>query len=58
MSNELYATIAAITMCVFCFVIADQRDTLQKEAVDKGFAEWVIKNKNSVEFKWKDSKNE
>jgi hypothetical protein len=58
MYNELHATIVAIILLVFCFVIANERDTLQQEAVDKGFAEWIIKNENSVEFKWKDSKNE
>jgi hypothetical protein len=58
MYNELHATIVAIILLVCCFIIANERDTLQQEAVDKGFAEWIIKNKNSVEFKWKDSKNE
>lgn len=36
--------------------VADQRDALKQEAVDKGFAEWIVLGQNETEFKWKENK--
>ena len=48
-------TVTIITALVICaFVAAGQRDILKQEAVDRGFAEWVIKGENKTEFKWKE----
>jgi hypothetical protein len=33
---------------------AAQVDALKQEAVDRGFAGWVIKGQNETEFKWKE----
>ena len=35
--------------------VADQRDALKQEAVDRGFAEWqIISGTKETEFKWKE----
>jgi hypothetical protein len=39
---ELLSVLMVILMTVAAFVVADQRDALKQEAVDKGFAEWQI----------------
>lgn len=38
------------------FAVTSQRDSLKQEAVDRGFAEWVVKGQNNTEFKWKENK--
>lgn len=47
-----FAVIIALLICAF--VAAGQRDNLKQEAVDRGFAEWVVKGQNKTEFKWKE----
>jgi hypothetical protein len=51
---ELLSVLMVILMTVAAFVVADQRDALKQEAVDKGFAEWVVLGQNKTEFKWKE----
>ena len=46
------AVIIALLICAF--TAAGQRDNLKQEAVDRGFAEWVVKGENETEFKWKE----
>ena len=48
-------SIGIIILLAFCaFVVADQRDKLKQQAVDRGFAEWrIIKGSKETEFKWK-----
>lgn len=47
--------IAAFFLTVYCaFAVAEQRDTLKKEAVEHGFAEWIVIGQNQTEFKWKE----
>jgi hypothetical protein len=53
---ELLSVLMVILMIVAAFAVAAQRDALKQEAVDKGFAEWVIKGQNKTEFKWKENK--
>lgn len=50
-----------IMLAVGLWVVANQRDSLRKEnqdlkqqAVEKGFAEWIVKGYNDTEFKWKE----
>lgn len=47
-----FAVIIALLICAF--VAAGQRDNLKQEAVDRGFAEWVVKGQDKTEFKWKE----
>ena len=46
------AIIIALLICAFN--AACQRDYLKQEAVDRGFAEWVVKGQGKTEFKWKE----
>jgi hypothetical protein len=46
--------VLVVSAFVSAFVAAGQRDDLKQEAVDRGFAEWVIKGQNKTEFKWKE----
>ena len=51
---ELLSVICFILMTVAAFIVADQRDALKQEAVDRGFAEWMIRGQNETEFKWRE----
>jgi len=51
---ELLSFICFILGLFAAFAAAGQRDELKQQAVDKGFAEWVIKGQNRTEFKWKE----
>lgn len=54
-NHQKWVAIAIIIILVTsAFVGAGQRDDLKQEAVDRGFAEWVIKGQNKTEFKWKE----
>jgi len=48
-----YGILAAIMLAVGLFIVADQRDALKQEAVDHGYAEWIVIGVNETEFKWK-----
>ena len=50
--------IFALVMVTVCFILAImQRDDLQDEAIERGYAEFVVKDGYSrlAEFKWKES---
>jgi len=49
-----YMTLAFIVAIVCAFMAADQRDTLKQEAVDHGYAEWIVTGQNETQFKWKE----
>jgi hypothetical protein len=51
---ELLSFICFILVLFAACMAAQQRDELKQQAVDKGFAEWVIKGQNRTEFKWKE----
>jgi hypothetical protein len=52
---ELLSVLMVILMTVAAFAVADQRDALKQEAVDKGFAEWqIVTGTKELEFKWKE----
>lgn len=52
---SLLGLIIVILLVVGLFAVADQRDSLKQQAVDKGFAEWYITpGSKEVEFKWKE----
>ena len=60
MNKETYLewllVLITIILIAGLVAVADQRDSLKQQAVDKGFAEWVIKGQNQTEFKWKEKK--
>jgi hypothetical protein len=62
MNKETYLewSLVLITIILIAglFAVADERDSLKQQAVDKGFAEWVIKVQNRTEFKWKEPINQ
>ena len=50
------ALILLLFILAIAMVAASQRDGLQQEAVDRGFAEWrIIEGTRRVEFAWKES---
>jgi len=49
-----YITLAFIVAIVCAFMAADQRDALKQEAVDHGYAEWIVTGQNETQFKWKE----
>lgn len=53
-SSELLTTCLILFICAMLFYVTYQRDLFKQEAVDRGFAEWIVKGKNNTEFKWKE----
>jgi hypothetical protein len=53
-SHDWIGLIMLITAIVGLFIVADQRDALKQEAVDRGYAEWIVTKQNYTEFKWKE----
>lgn len=44
-----------ILLNIGLFILANQRDSLKQEAVDRGFAEWeLIEGTKDTRFKWKE----
>jgi hypothetical protein len=46
--------LVAMIAILFLFLVAGQRDTLKQEAVEHGYAEWIVTGQNKTEFKWKE----
>ncbi len=57
-SKTEWIAIAIVILTLICaFTAAHQRDELQQQAIDRGFAEWrIVSRYKKVEFKWKDEK--
>jgi hypothetical protein len=36
-------------------IVADQKDSLKVEAVERGYAEWVVDSSGNSEWKWKEA---
>jgi hypothetical protein len=52
--NVDWVVIAIIVLLILClFLVADQRDTLKEEAVQHGYAEWVVDTKGETTWQWK-----
>lgn len=52
---ELIMTVSSFVMLVaIVFMIADERDALKKEAVERGYAEWIGKSNGSTTWQWKE----
>ena len=52
--HDWIGVIMLILAVVGLFIVADQRDAIKQEAVDRGYAEWIVTKQNYTEFKWKD----
>jgi hypothetical protein len=53
-TNGDWVAIAIIALLIlFLFLVADQRDTLKEEAVQHGYAEWVVDTKGETTWQWK-----
>lgn len=57
--TSLFAGMILVLVCLI--FVANQRDNLKKDiqdfqqqAIEKGFAQWVVKGYNNTEFKWKE----
>ena len=50
-------TIAVVAISSILFLVATQRDDLKKQAVERGFAEWVVDpNGQTTTWQWKEAK--
>lgn len=36
----------------------EQADTLKKQAVERGYAEWKVDNSGSIKWQWKEARSE
>jgi hypothetical protein len=51
---ELLSFICFVLLLIAALMVAQQRDELKQQAVDRGFAEWIVLGQNETEFKWKE----
>lgn len=52
---ELLSVICFILLLIAALMVAQQRDELKQQAVDKGFAEWqIVLGTKETQFKWKE----
>jgi len=49
----LFIIIAILVTTIF--IVADQKDSLKVEAVERGYAEWVVDSSGNSEWKWKEA---
>lgn len=54
--HELLYVISFIALVCILFLVAEQRDEIKKEAVEKGFAEFIVTPDKEIIFKWKQFK--
>jgi hypothetical protein len=57
MSEQTYNLLGLVLLILVlatCFCVAAQRDDLKKQAVQRGCAEWVVKNDGSTSWRWKE----
>ena len=50
----LFFAVMFLCAIILAFAALRQRDTLKKEAIERGYAEWKVDNSGSVEWQWKD----
>lgn len=43
---------------VALFIGANQRDKMKQEAVERGYAEWVVDSKGETKWRWKEVRHE
>ena len=49
----LWSLLVAVILFFF-FLVAEQRDDLKKQAVERGYAEWVVNPSGSTTWQWKE----
>jgi len=57
MKESTYSMLGVLTVLMLLsalFCVAMQRDNLKAEAVEKGFAEWVVTSHGNATWKWKE----
>ncbi len=55
-TQEWLLTVCFLLVLAAAFMVANQRDSIKQEAVDRGFAEWhVIEGTSETEFRWKEA---
>lgn len=57
MINEValvFLSVIGLFFAFFAFMVAEQRDELKQQAVERGFAEWVVKSNGSTTWQWKE----
>jgi hypothetical protein len=52
----LFFAVMFLCAIILAFAALRQRDTLKKEAIERGYAEWKVDNSGSVEWQWKELK--
>ena len=52
--SEVINVVCVIILVVALIVTANQRDTLKKQAVEKGYAEWVVTPEGNATWQWKE----
>jgi hypothetical protein len=51
---EILSAVCFVLLLIAALMVAQQRDELKQQAVDRGFAEWrIIEGSKETEFKWK-----
>jgi hypothetical protein len=54
----LFFAVMFLCAIILAFAALWQRDTLKKEAIERGYAEWKVDNSGSVEWQWKEARSE
>ena len=53
--NSVILNIVIIFLAISLYMSSNTRKDLQKEAIKRNYAEWVVDEKGHREFKWKDN---
>lgn len=52
--NLFLMTVMVVLLVVAVFFTANQRDTLKKQAIELGYAEWKVESDGTTTFRWKE----
>lgn len=58
MSEEEISAIMCVCFILLLaatFMVAEQRDELKQQAVERGCAEWVVKSSGETTWRWKEA---
>jgi hypothetical protein len=53
---EVFHILTIILLSVIIYITVSDRNNLKKQAVEKGYAEWVVESSGKTTWKWKDNK--
>ncbi len=54
--TECLMAFCIILLFTWAFAVSFQRDNLKKQAVERGFAEWVCDSSGNTTWRWKETK--